>query len=82
MRRGLDLVGADAPRRDRAARLHAGVAKPRPLRRRIGLGAQPNVELAGLGIEAFHRFARIHARLCGRGAGGRRVGGLRVRYGH
>jgi hypothetical protein len=62
VRRGLDLVGADPPGRHLAARLDVGVAEPRPLRRRIRLGPQPDVEFAGFGIELFHRLARIDGR--------------------
>src|SRR5258708_25881212 len=63
VRRRLDLVGADPARRKRAARLDAGVAEPRPLSRRIRLGPQPDIELAGLGVERFHGLARVET--CG-----------------
>src|SRR4029077_11555483 len=59
MRRGLELRAADPAARQLAAGLHAGVAEPGPLRRRVRLGAQPDVEFAGLLVEAFHRLAGV-----------------------
>src|ERR1700704_2445570 len=59
MRCGLDLRAADPAARELAGRLHPGVAEPGPLRRRIRLGAEPDIELAGLLVEAFHRRAGV-----------------------
>ena len=65
--RGLHLVGGDPAARHLAGtRLAAGVGEPGALRRRVHLGADPDVRLAGVGIEFFHQLPRL--------AGKRRAG--------
>ena len=59
MRRGLHLRLADAAAGKRPGRIDAGVAEPGPLRRRVRLGAQPDVERAGLGVERLHGGAGV-----------------------
>ena len=58
MRQRLDLVGGHAPVGHLAgAGVSAGIGEPSPLRRRIHLGADPDVELGGIGVELFHQFS-------------------------
>ena len=53
-------LAATRPRRHLAgARLAAGVGEPGALRRRVHLGAHPDVRLAGVGVELFHQLARL-----------------------
>src|SRR6202007_1277829 len=54
----LELSLADASGGDPSARLDPGFAEPRALRRGGRLSAQPNVQLARLGIQLLHRLSR------------------------
>jgi hypothetical protein len=51
MRSGFHLVGGDAAGAELARAFAAGFAEPRLLRGRIGLGADPNIVLAGFGVD-------------------------------
>ena len=59
MRRRLHLRLADAAAGELAGHLDAGVAEPGALRRRVRLGAQPDVERTGLGVERLHGGAGV-----------------------
>src|SRR6185437_2085271 len=59
MRRRLHLAGPDSPAGDPPLGVERGLAKPRALRRRVGLGAQPDVVLPSLGVEPLHRLACV-----------------------
>src|SRR5262249_26986391 len=59
VRRRLHLRLADAAAGDLAGRLDAGVAEPGPLRRRVRLGAQPDVQRTGFGVERLHGGAGV-----------------------
>src|SRR5262249_27018132 len=59
IRLGLELSDGDAPRRQLARALTTGLAEPWTLRRRIGLGADPDVVLAGLGVDLLHQLAGL-----------------------
>ena len=66
--RGLHLVDGDAAGGELARAFARGLAEPRPLRRRVGLGADPDVMLAGIGVDGLHQFARFVGKP-GRGRG-------------
>ena len=57
--RGLHLVDGDAAGGELARAFARGLAEPRLLRRRVGLGADPDIVLAGLGVDGLHQFARF-----------------------
>src|SRR5262249_14508061 len=59
VRRGLHLRLADAAAGELAGRLDAGVAEPGTLRRRVRLGAEPDIERTGLGVERLHGGAGV-----------------------
>src|SRR5262245_9906187 len=59
MRLGLELGDGDAPGGHLARALTAGLAEPWTLCRRIGLGADPDVVLAGLGVDLLHQLASL-----------------------
>ena len=75
VRRGLHLRDRDAAGGELSAAVAVGLAEPGPLRRRIRLGAHPDVVLAGLGVDRLHQLARLVGEP-GRG------GGLHCRGGH
>jgi hypothetical protein len=57
VRQHLHLVGGDAALGELARRF-TGVGKPGPLRRRIGLGADPGMQLRDVGIHLVHQLGR------------------------
>src|SRR5262249_37063555 len=59
MRKRLHLVGGDAAGSELASAFTAGLAEPRTLGRRIGLGTHPDIVLGGLGVDRVHHLARF-----------------------
>ena len=59
VRQGLHLGDGHAPRRELPAPFATGLAEPGPLRRRIRLGANPDVVLSGFDVDGFHHLARL-----------------------
>ena len=59
IRRGFHLVYGDAAAGKLAGAFAAGLAEPRSLCRRVGLRADPNVVLAGVGVDGLHQLARF-----------------------
>ncbi len=59
MRKGLHLIDGDAAGAELSRTFAAGFAEPRPLRRRIGLGAHPDIVLAGFAVDGLHQLARL-----------------------
>ena len=75
MRQRFHLIDGDAAGAELAGTFARGFAEPRLLRRRVRLGADPDIMLAGVGVDGLHQFARF----VGQSARGR---GLHCHRGH
>jgi len=62
---GFELGLPDSASSDPAAGRQRGLTKPRALRRRVRLSAQPNVERSRLGVQLLHRLPRVERRRAG-----------------
>src|SRR5262249_3999689 len=59
VRKRLHLVDGDTAGAELPGTFAARLAEPRPLRRRIGLGAYPDIVLGGFAVDGFHQLARF-----------------------